>query len=296
MELSHYLKSGSLNSMVRNKYHLSGNPLERVQGKKIPRKIFWVSAEGTVTENGYLKGISNFRDKLGIVSVVDVETLKRRKNQGDNKPEDVRALLEKFFQVREQKLEEIVEELNPTFFDHIPLATIIEYLRGNISRKQKKKIEENIRILDINLTYINYLKKRSSEEDEFCIIIDRDQHTHTEKSIMQCMQWCKKHSVHLFLSNPCFEFWLLLHFKNVHQDYSTEELEKFLENKKITDKHTFTSKTLSDVFIDLTGIGHTKTIRSFEKYYLSRIDQAKSTSIAPILPINTAYPRLTNSW
>ncbi len=260
--------------MVHNRYRLSGDHLKREQGNKIPRKIFWVSAEGTITERQYLEGISNFRDQLGIVSIVDVQSLERKKSEGHNKPEDVIALLEEFFHIRDVDLYEIIENINPTFFDKIPQLALKQYLQGTLSEKENKRVEDNIKLLGINLSYWNYLKKRSSDEDEFCIIIDRDKHSHNEDSIKNCISWCNENGAHLFFSNPCFEFWLLLHFKDIHNDYTTKEFESFLENKRVSKGHTFTSKTLSEVFKDLTGTGHGKSILRFEDYYLNRIENA----------------------
>jgi len=267
-------ENGSVNRMIRNQYRLHGNPLERKQGEKVPRKIFWVSAEGAVTEQKYLQGISSYRDRLGILSVVDVQTLKRRKKDGKCSPAGVQALLEEFFQVRGQELPEILAGLDPALHGHIPVSSINGYLEGSLSKKEKKVFEDTIGLLDINLKYLDYLKKRSSEEDEFCIVIDRDRKSHTEESIRACYEWCQEHSVHFILSNPCFEFWMLLHLKDVAQECSAKELDHFLENEKVSESHTYTSKFLSNVHLELTKVGQGKYIRNFDTHYLPRVDDA----------------------
>lgn len=262
--------------MSRNKFHLHGNPLSREQGERSPRKIFWVSAEGAVTEKDYLRGLSNYRRELGIISIVNVEALTRKKSESGSKPKDVTALLEEYFLVRDYDIETIMQKIDPLFFQTIPHPTFKAYLQGTLPKSEKQKVEEHFQLLEINLTYLNYLKERSSDEDEFCIILDRDKHSNSEESIQECIEWCKEKQVHLFFSNPCFEFWLLLHFKDVANEYPNEDLSQFLENKRESNNHSFTSKTLSEVFKELTQSGHSKRIATtkFKDHYCRRVDTA----------------------
>lgn len=51
------------------------------------------------------------------------------------------------------------------------------------------------------------------ENDELCLVIDRDRWT--EKNISKVAQECAKKQYLLALSNPCFELWLLLHLYDV---------------------------------------------------------------------------------
>jgi hypothetical protein len=60
---------------------------------------------------------------------------------------------------------------------------------------------------------------------------------------MQVIEKCKEKKIRLFVTNPSFEFWLLLHSDKVF-DYDPDEL---LENKKIGRKR-FLEKAVSEVF------------------------------------------------
>jgi hypothetical protein len=287
--------------MSRNRFHLHSNPLDRRLGERDPRKIFWVSAEGAVTEKDYLLGISDYRRELGIVSIVNVEALSRKRSESGSKPKDVIALLDEFFFVRDHDFKTIIQKHNPSIFEIIPHSTISAYQEGALSETEIKKLEERFQLLEINLTYLNYLKKRSSDEDEFCIILDRDKHSNSEKSIQECIEWCNEKLVHLFFSNPCFEFWLLLHFKDIAKEFSQEDLNQFLENRTESNKHSFTSKTLSKVFKELTGSGHSKRISTikFKEQYCGRVDTAiqHAASFAQSFPdlmhnLGTSMPKL----
>lgn len=51
------------------------------------------------------------------------------------------------------------------------------------------------------------------KDDEAWLIVDKDQWP--DDQIRELFQWTKeKHNYYFALSNPCFEYWLLLHFEN----------------------------------------------------------------------------------
>lgn len=83
--------------------------------------------------------------------------------------------------------------------------------------------------------------------DELWMIIDRDRNG---KNIEKYYQRCQsERNFYLALSNPCFEFWLLLHLKDL-SDFSLEEQICIHENKKVSNKRTYLKKLLSDILPD----------------------------------------------
>jgi hypothetical protein len=83
------------------------------------------------------------------------------------------------------------------------------------------------------------LKKEAKDEfnfrkgDELWMIIDTDRW----KSIPKIIEACNDlENMFVAVSNPCFEFWSLLHIKDV-QEYNEEELELLFKNKKIGKKN-----------------------------------------------------------
>jgi hypothetical protein len=48
------------------------------------------------------------------------------------------------------------------------------------------------------------------------------------------------------VSNPCFEFWLLLHLKAI-SEYSKEELFLLLKNEKVTSKKNYVDTKISEI-------------------------------------------------
>ncbi len=76
--------------------------------------------------------------------------------------------------------------------------------------------------------------------DELWMVVDVDRW----KSLDEIVKICKEEEYDLAISNPCFELWLLLHFRSL-EEYTDEERLKLLKNEKVT-KKTRLKKELSD--------------------------------------------------
>lgn len=86
-----------------------------------------------------------------------------------------------------------------------------------------------------NVTY-------SSLYDKLNIVIDRDMQNFKEFQYDEVLKFCKENNVNLYVSNPTFEFWLMLHFKEVLE----EDKIKMLENKYIGSRR-YLEKRLHDI-------------------------------------------------
>lgn len=88
---------------MTNKYRLSSTVYNReTEKEKIDlQKIIFLSVEGNVTEIEYFRGISAFRDILGMDARVDVEVLRRRSSDTNSAPQQVIELLEEYIRLRE---------------------------------------------------------------------------------------------------------------------------------------------------------------------------------------------------
>src|SRR5690606_32635048 len=85
------------------------------------------------------------------------------------------------------------------------------------------------------------LKKEAKDEynfkdtDELWMIIDTDRW----KNIPSIISACKRQSnMFVAVSNPCFEFWLLLHIKDI-SEYDEKELSLLLKNEKVSKKKNY---------------------------------------------------------
>lgn len=83
----------------------------------------------------------------------------------------------------------------------------------------------------------------------------------------ECIRYCKEKKYSCYITNPCFEFWLLLHLSDVKKEYA-EKLKDISENKKVSGNHTFVSREVS------LKAHHGKSGINFKKNYLPYIDAA----------------------
>ncbi len=95
----------------------------------------------------------------------------------------------------------------------------------------------------------NKLKREAKDEynfgknDELWMIIDKDRWTNIPEIIQKCNDL---KNMFVAVSNPCFEFWLLLHIKNI-DDYSKEELNAIIQNKKVTNKKKYIDTQITEI-------------------------------------------------
>lgn len=233
-----------------------------------PKKIYFISVEGVATEVEYLQGLSDYRTELGINALVNIEVLRRKTKDGYSAPEQVIELLEEYLSLREAGnniFSDIPDEIKNNFSpDFIQL-----YIETpeSISPKERNRFELALRKTGYDLAYRKYLSKYTSNFDEFCILIDRDAGSHSSEDMNFILQYCKEKNYRCFITNPCFEFWLLLHFSDVYEEYS-DQLDLIRENKKVSNAHTFVSNELS------AKAHHGKKGIAFKEKYLPHIEEA----------------------
>lgn len=101
-------------------------------------------------------------------------------------------------------------------------------------------------LVDNIKTIIKYNELSYSEDvDKICVIVDRDRESFFEKEEKKQYSYvvskCKENRIGLYVTNPCFEFWLLLHFDEVFQ----LDREMLLKNPKVISDKTFTEYELN---------------------------------------------------
>lgn len=136
--------------------------------------------------------------------------------------------------VMHKKLDDIVDNIDEAIkqiVDFLLNNSTIEYLADNISDIIKA----------LSITY-------DSDIDHICLIVDRDKKSFIVNERInqyQCViDICNKNNFDLFITNPCFEFWLLLHF----DDVGSLDISKLLENPNVTAKKKYTEIELNKRF------------------------------------------------
>lgn len=257
---------------MNNSYRLSSSAFDREkEDEKIePLKIYFLSVEGNVTEKEYFEGIAAYREELHINGQVRMEVLSRSNEDTNSAPKQVIELLEDYLRLREMGEYDFYKDIPMEVVDEYGEESVKKYIEDPnlLSKEDKDKIEESLRILGYDYAYRRYLHECGGREsDVFAIIIDRDRKSHTEKGLKECISHCRKNNYSCYISNPCFEFWLLLHACDVKEEYK-DKLEEIRKNEKVSRTHTFVSRELSN------RNHHKKSGIAFKQKYLPHVDEA----------------------
>lgn len=163
----------------------------------------------------------------------------------------------------------------PTYFKELAKF----YENPKIQVEVLDKISNNSSPKDV-LKLLDEFKKayKLRKDDELWLVIDRDVQSWDAVQIAEIAKLCNQKNYYLALTNPCFEFWLLLHIVYLC-NYSGQDKTVFFENKKINKQKRQLEKSLSD----LLG-GYSKSnlnADSFLPFVKMAIQQAKSLDLNP---------------
>lgn len=144
----------------------------------------------------------------------------------------------------------------------------LEPLKRN--RKDGRSDPENV-FKKLKKFYTQQKKEYNFKKtDEFWMIIDRD----SWNCLPEIVSLCKsENNFFLALSNPCFEFWLLLHIKDI-ETFSAEERERIFENKKISNNKNHIDIVLGNLLSSSYNKTNPKPNR-FIPYINKAIERAK---------------------
>jgi len=80
--------------MSSNKYRLSTDAFDRKEPFEDPKKVIWLSVEGTKTEVKYFTFLDRNKEDAGIDATIKIEPLKRKDKNSD--PLSVLDLLDEY--------------------------------------------------------------------------------------------------------------------------------------------------------------------------------------------------------
>lgn len=94
------------------------------------------------------------------------------------------------------------------------------------------------------------------EIDKVCFVIDRDPQNFSEQQYDNFLKMCKEYNYKVYVSNPTFELFLLLHDDKIFDIDKTA----MLENRRVSNSKRFLEVKLSEIF------GCNKKNINFEKF------------------------------
>lgn len=246
-------------------------PLERtkVLKDKEPRKKYFLVCEGKKTENIYFDAMINNRSDLKINPIIEIIPIIRSFGEdGWSNPQKLVACLEKKLQEQESRVYSYETIIN-NIMDYLIENNLVSKMKSSkiiIWENLKKTIKDNnlemtdttsslLEVCDffdesLNIKkIINNLEDIMNEStilyekdfDKICIVVDRDKDSFTENQFEEVLKKCRKEGFPFYVTNPCFEFWLLLHY----DDLTNLDMEKIKENPKSSNSKRYLECELS---------------------------------------------------
>lgn len=124
---------------------------------------------------------------------------------------------------------------------------------------EKNSGNEPYNVLSDLLEHTNKKQQDDSYDvtnDEFWIVIDREKNDIRKQHIIDILDSCEDNNIDIALTNPAFEFWLLLHIV----DNSLYDSDKLYKNEKINGSKRFLDKEISNILC-----GYSKKAGKFPK-------------------------------
>lgn len=243
-------------------------------------KQYFLVFEGSDTEVAYFDAIRTLREDVGINPLIElIPIIRSFSEEGWSNP---KKILDRIIDnLRESKERSIsYESLLNRIMDYLyetKVITTSKVLARNIWKTMQQVCVEQlhkslddvvediesscnklIRVLKKEYEVVNIVEDISGiikdggltyEEgfDQICLIVDRDKDSFV--SIPENNQYkyvldkCREMGFHFCVTNPCFEFWLLLHFDEVFGLDS----KKLLDNPKVTAKRRYAEDELRKI-------------------------------------------------
>lgn len=245
----------------------------RVSDKREPKKKYYMVYEGIETEVQYFDGIKEIIEN-GRKQLIEIIPIFRSFHEENwSNPTKIVQLMKDFFSNETEKevelfVNKIIDFINQdgglcsvfnmdAWKKHI-LDRLLELGIQKTDKISKDKCLESINTIFSELslkdlipqlhTYFESQKVTYSKDfDKICLIVDRDKQSFKEDQYDEVLKACQDNHYELYITNPCFEFWLLLHFDEVN----TIDRAKLLENKKpkAKAKDRFITKELKKLLI-----------------------------------------------
>lgn len=237
--------------------------------KREAKRKFFIVCEGEKTEPIYFKAVNELKQDIGIDYLIDIILINRSLTEnGWSNPKKILDTIEK--NIREStsgiisyrsiinNILDYLIEINEIY--NIPQArtslhqACANKLNVSLDDEVVNTEEVYLEILEVirfDNNFVNVVDKvpeiiesgkitYEKDFDELCLVVDRDPETFTQYDYV--LEKCKANQYNFYVTNPCFEFWLLLHFEEVNK-INREDL---LMNKKVNNKKRYTEIMLKN--------------------------------------------------
>ena len=131
---------------------------------------------------------------------------------------------------------EYFETIKEKLADHIPVLLEITIASRSNLGSEPQKIVSNLK------DYIKDKYDYKTENDEMWVVLDREKVPERRTQILEIIPECTINNFNIAITNPLFEFWLLLHIV----DISTYDRTILFENNWVNENRRYIDKELSE--------------------------------------------------
>ena len=274
-----------------------GNRAKVRPSDEVNRKCFFL-CEGQATEPIYFAKLKEMRENVGISPLIDFIQIEKPRGEDWSNPKKmvdalcldlsddityntlINAMIDclytsEFLNKHRDKITEFSNLLINFMHDVLKVqeTSIVNDLAQTTKEVYDFFVKERPRICEIIMNNIseileNYEITYDKDIDIICLVVDRDPESFTEFQFDDVLKICKDNKFEFLISNPNFEFWLLLHF-NVVNELDQNDL---LKNEKINSDAKSSVRYITNELRKALGIYKKNKYRAEE--LISNIDTA----------------------
>jgi|LSQX01.1.fsa_nt_gb hypothetical protein len=255
---------------------------ERTRMSEIDRTVkkYFLVYEGSNTEQIYFNAVNGARTTIGISPIIELIPIVRSySEEGWSNPKKIldriikdidesktglisyETMLNRIMDYFNEEKVFSTEKANTTVWDLMKyiceekicksmneVVDDVETECTNILLQLKEELKTENIILDISEVIEKGGITYAEDFDKICLIVDRDREsfisTPQNNQYLYVLNKCIEKKFGFYVTNPCFEFWLLLHFDEVF----ALDRNKLLLNPKVTAKRRYAEDELRRVF------------------------------------------------
>lgn len=223
---------------------------------KDPKRLFIIFTEGVATEQKYFIALSKSKN---LKDNIDIKVLDRwKENSGrSNQYYIIQDIINYINDI--DSIEDCDKKKFIAYFTQIVEGCNYDTLM-NVSQKIPKLAKKYPNLISATnhiqqqLLSVATVTTYNKDFDKICIVMDRDKHSFSQEQYDQVIELCNENDFYLGISNPCFEFFLLLHL----DDLLSEDRIKILENEK-NGKKTLVELLLDEKMKEVLDLSFHKT-------------------------------------
>lgn len=242
------------------------------------RKKYFLVFEGKKTEELYFNGITSYRREIGISPLIELIPIVRSySEQGWSNPKKILDRVQLCLDESEEGAAVSYESILNSIMEYLSEERVLPNSRPAKANmwntlmvicegKMQVKLSEQVNDIECACSQIvaylmeetqwnnivvdvpAIIERRSitydKSLDKICFIIDRDKDsfisTPDNNQYGYVLEKCRENNYGFYLSNPCFEFWLLMHFDEV----TSLDQDKLLENPRVSATRRYTEQEL----------------------------------------------------